>query len=183
MCQNITISNSKHVYRQSQLRKPTITEVKWVNNRSSRYMAIDFKLSRFVSGHSVYWRIGVWDFLNLKPAFSRGRQLVSFDPKIACLCQSIEIKKYACMHECMHACMYACMYVCMDGWMDGVLHSAEEDYLSPFDSNIARLCQSIEINNNKHVYRQSQVRMPNGNGIEWAECSLIIGTRCQVQVF
>ena len=33
-----------------------------------------------------------------------------------------------------------------------ILHSAEEDCLSPFDSNIACLCQSIEINNNKHVY-------------------------------
>ena len=43
------------------------------------------------------------------------------------------------------------------------------------------LCQSIEINNNKHVYRQSQVRMPNGCGVEWAECSLIIGTGCRVQ--
>ena len=41
----------------------------------------------------------------------------------------------------------------------------------------------IEINNNKHVYRQSQVRMPNGCGVEWAECSLIIGTGCRVQVF
>ena len=25
--------------------------------------------------------------------------------------------------------------------------------------------------------------MPNGNGVEWAECSLIIGTGCRVQVF
>ena len=32
-----------------------------------------------------------------------------------------------------------------------ILHSAEEDNLSPFDSNIACLFQSIEINNNKHV--------------------------------
>ena len=30
-----------------------------------------------------------------------------------------------------------------------ILPSAEEDNLSPFDSNIACLCQSIEINNNK----------------------------------
>ena len=47
--------------------------------------------------------------------------------------------------------MYVCMYVCM---------YVEEDNLSPFDSNIACLSKSIEINNNKHVYRQSQVRMP-----------------------
>ena len=31
-----------------------------------------------------------------------------------------------------------------------ILHSAEEDNLSPFDSKFAWLCQSIEINNNKH---------------------------------
>ena len=63
------------------------------------------------------------------------------------------------------------------------LHSAEEDNLSPFDSKIACLCQSIEINNNKYVYRQRQVRMPNGSGVRWAECLLIIGTGCRVQVF
>ena len=71
---------------------------------------------------------------------------------------------------------------CLRPWRVQILHSAEEDNLSPFDSNIACLCQSIEINN-KHVYRQSQVRMPNGCGVEWAECSLIIGTGCRVQVF
>ena len=32
-----------------------------------------------------------------------------------------------------------------------ILHSAEEHNLSPFDLNIACLCQSIEINNNKYV--------------------------------
>ena len=32
-----------------------------------------------------------------------------------------------------------------------ILHSAEEDSLSPFDSNIACLCQSIKIKNNKHI--------------------------------
>ena len=64
-----------------------------------------------------------------------------------------------------------------------ILHSPEEDNLSPFDSKIAYLCQSIEINNNKYVYRQSRVRKPNGSGVEWAECLLIIGTGCRVQVF
>ena len=44
------------------------------------------------------------------------------------------------------------------------------------EENIACLCQSIEINN-KHVYRQSQVRKPTGGGVEWAECSLIIRGR------
>ena len=43
--------------------------------------------------------------------------------------------------------------------------SAEEDNLSPFDSNNVCLCQSIEINNNKHLYRQSQVRKPTGSGV------------------
>ena len=33
-----------------------------------------------------------------------------------------------------------------------ILPSAEEDNLSPLDSNIACLCQSIEINNNTHVW-------------------------------
>ena len=62
-------------------------------------------------------------------------------------------------------------------------HVCEEDNLSPLDSNIACLCQSIEINNNKHVYRQSQVRKPIGSKVEWAECLLIMGTGCRVQVF
>ena len=63
------------------------------------------------------------------------------------------------------------------------MHSAEEDNLSPSDSNIAYLCQSIEINNNKYVYRQSQVRKPTRSKVAWAECLLIIGTGCRVQVF
>ena len=84
---------------------------------------------------------------------------------------------YVCMHVCMHACMYvcmhACMYVCMYVWSSiaqsvcqrafsllaiwclgprvQILHSAEEHNLSPFDLNIACLCQSIEINNNRYV--------------------------------
>ena len=72
---------------------------------------------------------------------------------------------------------------CLRPWWVRILPSAEEDNLSPFDSNIACLCQSIEIKINKYVYRQSQVRMPNGCGVEWAECSLIIGTGCRVPVF
>ena len=64
-----------------------------------------------------------------------------------------------------------------------ILLSAEGHNWSPFDLNIACLCQSIEINNNKHVYRQSQVRKSTDSGAKWAECSLIIGTGCRVQVF
>ena len=63
-----------------------------------------------------------------------------------------------------------------------ILLSAEEDNLSPFDSKIACLCQSIKINNNKYVYRQSQVRKSTDSGAKWAESSLIIGTGCRVQV-
>ena len=33
------------------------------------------------------------------------------------------------------------------------------------------------------VYRQSQVRKSTDSGVKWAECSLIIGTGCRVQVF
>ena len=64
-----------------------------------------------------------------------------------------------------------------------ILHSAEEHNLSHFDLNIACLCQNIEINNNKYVYRQSQVRKSTDSGVNWAECSLIIGTGCPVQNF
>ena len=64
-----------------------------------------------------------------------------------------------------------------------ILLSAEEHNLSPFDLNIACLCQSIEINNNNYVYRQSQVRKSTDSGVKWAECSLIIGTGCRVKVF
>ena len=63
-----------------------------------------------------------------------------------------------------------------------ILHSAEEHNLSPFDLNIACLCQSIEINNNYYVYRQSQVRKSTDSGVKWAQCSLIIGTGCRVQI-
>ena len=45
------------------------------------------------------------------------------------------------------------------------------------------LCQSIESNNNKYVYRQSQVLKPTESGVEWAECSLIIGRGCRLHVF
>ena len=59
-----------------------------------------------------------------------------------------------------------------------IMYSTEGDNLSHFHLKIDCLCQSIESNNNKQVYRQSQVRKPNGSGVEWAECSLIIGMGC-----
>ena len=57
-----------------------------------------------------------------------------------------------------------------------MLHLTEENNLSPFDSKTVCLCWRIEINNNKHVYRQSQVRKPTVSGVEWALCSLFTGT-------
>ena len=43
--------------------------------------------------------------LRSNPAFSRGRQLVSLESKIACLSQSIEINKN--MHKCLY--IYMCV--------------------------------------------------------------------------
>ena len=68
-------------------------------------------------------------------------------------------------------------------YLMGCIASAEEDNLSPLDQNNVCLCQSIDINNNKHVYRQSQVQKPTGSGVGWAKCSLTIGTGWSVQVF
>ena len=53
----------------------------------------------------------------------------------------------------------------------------EDDNLSPFDSNIARLCQSIEINNNKRISPEPVAKANWQWG--WAECSLIIATGCR----
>ena len=58
-----------------------------------------------------------------------------------------------------------------------------EDNSSPVYSKITCLCQSIEINNKKYVYRQTQVRKSTGSGVEWSVCSLIIETGHWVQVF
>ena len=62
---------------------------------------------------------------------------------------------------------------------------AEKGYTGPFQrpsewDHQAVLCTAC---NNKHVYRQSQVRKPTGSGVDWAECSLIRGTGCRAQVF
>ena len=77
---------------------------------------------------------------------------------------------------------FSLLAICHLGPRVQILHSAEEHNLSPFDLNIACLCQSIEINN-KYVYRKSQVRKSTDSGVKWSECSLIIGTGCRVQVF
>ena len=129
-----------------------------------------------------------------------------------CMFVCMYVCMYVCVYMCMYVCMSECSLIIGAGcrvqvfawssiaqsvcqrafsllaiWCLGhrvqILHSAEEDNLSPFDLNIACLCQSIEINNNKYVYRQSQVRKSTDSGAKWAECSLIIGTGCRVQVF
>ena len=143
-----------------------------------------------------------------------------FDLNIACLCQSIEIRKNKYVYrqsqvrkstdsgvkwaECSLIIGTGCRVQVFSLILDSsvglsasiqsagdlvlwprvqILHSAEEHNLSPFDLNIACLCHSIEINNNKYVYRQSQVQKTTESGVKWAECSLIIGTGCRVQVF
>ena len=62
-----------------------------------------------------------------------------------------------------------------------ILHLAEDDNWSLFNSKTVCLCQSFKINN-KHVYRQSQVQKPIGSVVKWAEYSLTIGTGCWIQV-
>ena len=62
-----------------------------------------------------------------------------------------------------------------------ILFSARQ--LVSFWLKNAFLFQSIEINNNKHVYRQSQARKETGSGVEWAECSLITGMGYWIQAF
>ena len=54
---------------------------------------------------------------------------------------------------------------------------------SPFDSISLLCCQFITINTNKLVYRQSQGWSHISSGVEWAECSLIIGTGYWVHRF
>ena len=105
-----------------------------------------------------------------------------------CMHACMHVCMYVCMHmhACMYVCMYLCVYLCAvefkfiawssiaqsvcqlvfsllaiwcpRPWWVRILLSAEEDNLSPLDSNIACLCQSIEINNNKHVCTQFQWR-------------------------
>ena len=51
-----------------------------------------------------------------------------------------------------------------DRWSE-IFCLVSKPFWSKFFSKIACLCQSIEINNNKHVYRQSQVRKPTDSGV------------------
>ena len=72
----------------------------WDGLWSGKFLLDPRWLSRFVSGHSVCWRFGTRDPLGSNPAFSRGRQLVSFQLKIAFLCHSIKINnnKHVCIN-------------------------------------------------------------------------------------
>ena len=133
LSQSIEINN-KHVYRQSQVRKPTGSEVEWAE-------------CLLIIGTGCRVQVLAWS---------------SIAQSVCQQAFSLLVNRY------------------LRPWV-WILPSAEEDNLSPLDSNIACLCQSIEINN-KHVYRQSQVRKPTGSEVEWAECLLIIGTGCRVQV-
>ena len=135
LCQSIQINN-KHVYRQSQVRKPTDSEVEWAE--CLLIIGTGYRVQVFLAWSSISQSV-------CQQAFSLLANR------------------------------------CLRPWVR-ILHSAEEDKLSPFDLNIACLCQSIQINN-KHVYRQSQVRKPTDSEVEWAECLLIIGTGYRVQVF
>ena len=137
LCQSIEINNNKYVFRQSQVRMPNGSGVRWAEFLLIIGTGCRVQVFCLILDSSVGLSAGI---------------------------QSAED------------------WVSETLWVR-ILLSAEEDNLSPFDSKIACLCQSIEINNNKYVYRQSQVRMPNGSGVRWAECLLIIGTGCRVQVF
>ena len=137
LCQSIEINNNKYVYRQSQVRMPNGSGVRWAECLLIIGTGCRVQVFSLILDSSV----------GLSAGIQSAEDWVSETP-----------------------------------WVR-ILLSAEEDSLSPFDSKIACLCQSIEINNNKYVYRQSQVRMPNGSGVRWTECLLIIGTGCRVQVF
>ena len=176
LCQSIENNNNKHVYRQSQVRMPNgISVFEWIPNCGVKWAECSLiigtgcrvQVFSLILDSSVGLSVGIQSagdlvseiLMGSNPAFSRGTQLVSFpDSNIACLCQSIEINnnKHVCVYVCMDACMHVCMYVCM------------------YD-----VCMYVCM----YVCIQSQVRMPNGSGVRWAECLLIIGTSCRVQVF
>ena len=100
----VEINNNKHVYRQSQVRKPTGSEVDWAE-------------CLLTIGTGCRVQVFAWSSIAQSVCQQAFRLLANR---------------------------------CLRPWVR-ILHSAEEDNLSPFDSNITSLCQSIEINNNKHV--------------------------------
>ena len=229
LCQSIEINNKKHVYHQSQVRKPSGSEVEWAEflliMGTGCQAQVFFSLILYSSvGLSAGIQSAgekVSETLCSNTALSRGRQLVSF---LFEYCLSVPEHRNQQQQTCIspEPGAKANWQWGRVGWMladhrDGlssssflawfsiaqsvcqpafsllanmyqrpwvwILHSAEKGNLSPFDSNITFLRQSIEINNNKHVCRKSQVWKPTSNEFEWAECFLIIGTGCRVQVF
>ena len=71
---------------------------------------------------------------------------------------------------------------CLRPWVQ-TLHSTEKKTCLLSILISLPCARASKLTTTKHVYRQSQMRMPNGSGVEWAECSLSIGTGCRVQVF
>ena len=60
-----------------------------------------------------------------------------------------------------------------------ILPSAEEDNLSPLDSNIACLCQSIEINNNKRIIME----FPEVITSDRSDIAIFILTKMYLKIF
>ena len=101
----------------------------------------------------------VYEFLRVAALFSKG---------IACLVCVCVVCVWCVLCGVVCVCVVClCVCVCYQSvcqrafsllaiWCLGsrvqILLSAEEHNLSPFDLNIACLCQSIEINNSKYVY-------------------------------
>ena len=164
LCQSIEINNNKYIYCQSQVRKSTDSGVKWAECSliigTGCWVQV-FALSS-IAQSVCQWAFSLLAIWCLGPRVqilhsAEEHNLFPFDLNIACLCKSIEINnKYVCMYVCL--CMHACMHTCMHAYMHVCMY-------------------------NKYVYRQSQVRMTNGSGVRWAECLMIIGTGCRVQVF
>ena len=96
---------------------------------------------------SVCYRHCRW-FLNVDCTLSLSLRLCEM-PKILGL-----YMKYVCIW----------VYTCALDFRVRILHSAEEDNLSPLDLNITCLCQSIEIKNNKHIYAYIDGLVQEGRG-------------------
>ena len=182
LCQSIEINNNKYVYRQSQVRKSTDSGVKWAEcsliiGRGCRVPVFSLILDGSVCLSASIQSAGelVSGAPGSNPAFSRGTQIVSFRFEYR-----LPVPEHRNQSVCQRA--FSLLAIWRLGPQVQILHSAEVHNLSPFDLNIACLCQSIEINNNKYVYGQSQVRKSTDSGVKWAECSLIIGWGCRVQV-
>ena len=80
--------------------------------------------------------------------------------KCMCMYVCIHTHKYiqTCMHACIHAYMHACIHTYIHACMHTYIHIYIHTYIRMFDLNIACLCQSIEINNNKYVCVRACVR-------------------------